>query len=134
LNFDVPDIAWRSQSCDRLFAGCNDLDQKTGLQCVRLFYYDWQPISTAPFDRDLELAVLGLDGPHALVFPCRRILEGWVSAETKEADWRQTHALAGVAKGLLDAPLFLFARLDRCQLVLGQAAAPIFAAALHLFR
>jgi hypothetical protein len=43
----------------------------------------WQPISTAPFDCDLELAVLDDDGPHALVFPCRRILGGWVKAETR---------------------------------------------------
>ena len=53
---------------------------------------DWQPISTAPFDRDLELAVLSLDGPHALVFPSRRILGGWVNAETtKLIDVRPTH-------------------------------------------
>jgi hypothetical protein len=29
----------------------------------------WQRIETAPFDRDLELAVLDADGPHVLVFP-----------------------------------------------------------------
>jgi len=44
----------------------------------------WQPVSTAPFDRDLELAVLDRDGPHALVFPCRRVLGGWVKAENRE--------------------------------------------------
>jgi hypothetical protein len=44
---------------------------------------EWNPISTAPFDRDLELAVMGSE-PHALAFPCRRILGGWVKAETKE--------------------------------------------------
>jgi hypothetical protein len=44
----------------------------------------WQPISTAPFDRDLELAVIDGDGPHALVFACRRILDGWMKAETRE--------------------------------------------------
>jgi hypothetical protein len=42
----------------------------------------WQPISTAPFDRDLQLAVLDGDGAHALVFPCRRILSGWINSET----------------------------------------------------
>jgi hypothetical protein len=36
----------------------------------------WQGISKAPFDRDLELAVTDGDGPHALVFPCRRVLGG----------------------------------------------------------
>jgi hypothetical protein len=39
---------------------------------------EWKPISIAPFDRDLELAVIDRDGPHALVFPCRRILGVWV--------------------------------------------------------
>jgi hypothetical protein len=44
----------------------------------------WQPISTAPFDRNLELAVFDKDKPHALVFPARRILRGWVDATTGE--------------------------------------------------
>lgn len=45
---------------------------------------DWQPIVTAPFDRDLRLAVVDQQGEaHALVFPCRRILGGWLKAETK---------------------------------------------------
>ncbi len=44
----------------------------------------WQSVSTAPFDRDLELAVLDSDGEHALVFPCRRVLSGWVDAKTKQ--------------------------------------------------
>lgn len=35
---------------------------------------EWQTIATAPFDRELELAVIGYDGVHALAFPCRRIL------------------------------------------------------------
>jgi hypothetical protein len=52
----------------------------------------WQPISTAPFDHDLQLAVLDEEGPHALVFPCRRILGGWVNAETRaRVDIRPTH-------------------------------------------
>jgi hypothetical protein len=52
----------------------------------------WQPISTAPFASDLELAVIDGDGPHALVFPCRRILNGWMNSETKERlDVRPTH-------------------------------------------
>ena len=45
---------------------------------------EWQPISTAPFDRDLELAVINYGGVHALVFPCRRILTGWVKSGTQE--------------------------------------------------
>jgi hypothetical protein len=45
----------------------------------------WQPIATAPFDRDLELAVIDYDGTHALAFRCRRILGGWVDAKTKKS-------------------------------------------------
>lgn len=52
----------------------------------------WQPIATAPFDSDIELAVLDRDGPHALVFPCRRILGGWMNAESRErVEVRPTH-------------------------------------------
>jgi hypothetical protein len=53
---------------------------------------EWQPIASAPFDRDLELAVIGYDGVHALAFPCRRILGSWMNAETKKKiDVRPTH-------------------------------------------
>lgn len=45
---------------------------------------DWMPISGAPFDRDLELAVINRNGVHALVFPCRRILGGWMKKATEE--------------------------------------------------
>jgi hypothetical protein len=52
----------------------------------------WQSISTAPFDRDLELAVMDRDGPQALVFPCRRALTGWTKSGTKEwVDVSPTH-------------------------------------------
>lgn len=52
----------------------------------------WKPASTAPYDRDLQLAVLDKDGTHSLVFPCRRILNGWMNAETRERiDIRPTH-------------------------------------------
>jgi hypothetical protein len=44
----------------------------------------WQPISIAPFDCDLELAVRDGGDLRVLVFPCRRILGGWVNAATKE--------------------------------------------------
>jgi len=43
----------------------------------------WNPIATAPFDRDLELAVIDASGAHSLVFPCRRDLGGWINAQTK---------------------------------------------------
>jgi len=53
----------------------------------------WQPISTAPFDRDLELAVIDEGGEaHALVFPCRRAPGGWIDAKTLEpVKVRPTH-------------------------------------------
>jgi hypothetical protein len=52
----------------------------------------WQPISTAPFGRDLELCVIDRDVPHALAFPCRRVLNGWVNAENMRlVDVRPTH-------------------------------------------
>lgn len=44
----------------------------------------WQPVETTPFETDLELAVIDRDGPHALVFPCRRTPRGWSKAETGE--------------------------------------------------
>jgi len=48
-------------------------------------FMDWKPISSAPFDCRLELAVFDTGGqPHALAFPCRRILGGWIKAENQE--------------------------------------------------
>jgi hypothetical protein len=56
---------------------------------------NWLSIDTAPVDRDLELAVIDFDGTHSVVFPCRRILGGWVKAATNgplnihPTHWRQ---------------------------------------------
>ena len=44
----------------------------------------WQSISTAPYERDLELAVMDKDEPHVLVFARRRIPGGWINAESKK--------------------------------------------------
>jgi hypothetical protein len=44
----------------------------------------WQLIANAPFDRDLELAVIDRDGLHALVFPCGRVIHGWIKSGTQE--------------------------------------------------
>jgi len=53
---------------------------------------EWKPISTAPFNRDLELAVIDKDGIHALVFPSRRLADGWAKAQTnKRIDVSPTH-------------------------------------------
>lgn len=42
----------------------------------------WQPITSAPYDRELALAVIERDDVHALIFPCRRAREGWIDAGT----------------------------------------------------
>ena len=66
------------------------LNAVTGLVC--LHHPMWHLITTAPIDRDIELAVLDGDGPHALVFPCRRIAAGWMNAQSGERlDVRPTH-------------------------------------------
>lgn len=71
----------------------SDLDQGPGIAEANNAAMDWQPAATAPFDRDLELAVINTYGIHALVFPCRRILGSWINAETKEKlnGFRPTH-------------------------------------------
>jgi hypothetical protein len=54
----------------------------------------WRPVASAvaPFNCDLQLAVVDGQGVHALVFPCRRALGGWINAETDERiDVRPTH-------------------------------------------
>jgi hypothetical protein len=44
---------------------------------------EWKLINTAPFDRDLELAVIDSNGMHPVVFPCRRLADsGWIDVET----------------------------------------------------
>jgi hypothetical protein len=45
---------------------------------------EWKSIDTAPFDRDVELAVIDGSGVHALTFPCRRVFGGWVNAQTRK--------------------------------------------------
>jgi hypothetical protein len=52
----------------------------------------WQPITTAPYNLDLELAVIDAVGTHALIFPCRRIPAGWLKSGTNQwVDVRPTH-------------------------------------------
>ena len=52
----------------------------------------WQPITTAPYNRDLEVAVVeGVDA-HTLVVRCRRTAGGWINAATgKRIDVNPTH-------------------------------------------
>jgi len=52
----------------------------------------WQLISTAPYDKDLELAVVENAHIHALVFRCRRSAAGWINAATgRRIDVHPTH-------------------------------------------
>jgi len=44
----------------------------------------WERILTAPYDREIELAVIDGDRVHPLVFACRRTPAGWVKATTLE--------------------------------------------------
>ena len=51
---------------------------------------NWQPIESAPFDRDLQLSVI--EGEvHALVFPCRRTEVGWISGSGKSVEVSPSH-------------------------------------------
>jgi hypothetical protein len=43
----------------------------------------WKPISSAPFECDVELSVWEGGQQHALIFPCRQFLGGWMDAKTK---------------------------------------------------
>jgi len=46
----------------------------------------------APFDCDLELAVVDNSGTHALLVRCRRAAHGWINAVTgKPVDVNPTH-------------------------------------------
>jgi hypothetical protein len=62
----------------------NDLTQNIRPLAAENKNMVWQPISVAPFDRDLELAVRDEGDLRVLVFPSRRILGGWVKAATRE--------------------------------------------------
>jgi hypothetical protein len=44
----------------------------------------WETISTAPYDRDLEIAVIEGDHLHPLVFACRRAPGRWLRATTHQ--------------------------------------------------
>ena len=66
---------------------CLDVAERVSIHRARLRPNGmpmWQPIATAPFDLDLALAVIDTDGPHALIFACRRALRGWIKAEDGE--------------------------------------------------
>ena len=54
-----------------------------------IFLTMWKPARTAPFGQDLEIAVLNTTGEHAVAFPCRRTLGGWIKSETR--GWLPVH-------------------------------------------
>jgi hypothetical protein len=76
---------------------CCDEENLTQVKAARIgpdvhYRMEWRTPTGAPFDRDLELAVIDYYGVHSLVFPCRRILTGWIDSETgKQIDLRPTH-------------------------------------------
>jgi len=52
---------------------------------VRSFHIaDLAALDSAPFDRELELDVIDGERAHALAFPCRRVIGGWIDAETNK--------------------------------------------------
>jgi hypothetical protein len=58
----------------------------------------WQPIESAPDDREVELQVADRFGSYALTFPCRLTKKGWVNAnsqgrlEVHPTHWRERKA------------------------------------------
>jgi hypothetical protein len=53
---------------------------------------DWNPITSAPFERDIELAVLDQNGEHLVAFACRRGADGWLTARSnRPVDIHPTH-------------------------------------------
>lgn len=52
----------------------------------------WQSIANAPFDRDLELAVIESGEVYSLIVPGRRIPSGWINASTgRRVEVNPTH-------------------------------------------
>jgi hypothetical protein len=55
---------------------------------------EWKLIDSAPFERDLELAIIDSWGTQVVAFPCRRFTDnGWLDAETNKQIYyiRPTH-------------------------------------------
>lgn len=81
-----------SNASERTFVCPNcDLDPAKAMTDDQ-FLNRWEPIARAPFGRDLELAVMEGGEIHALNFPSRRAVGGWLNAETeKRIEIRPTH-------------------------------------------
>jgi hypothetical protein len=41
----------------------------------------WHPISTAPFNHDVQVRVSGDHGSQVIPFPCRQTTSGWINAD-----------------------------------------------------
>lgn len=70
-----------AESCavsERLQGYLFELDAKTADKG------EWHPVASAPFDRAIEIAVIRDPTPHAVAFACRRVLGGWLNAESGE--------------------------------------------------
>ena len=57
---------------------------------------NWQPISTAPILRNVEVRTADILGPYALLYPCRYVPEcGWINAilatplKVQPVEWRE---------------------------------------------
>jgi hypothetical protein len=61
----------------------------------------WEGIGNAPFERELEIAVIERGHVHQVVFACRRVPNGWVKAQTNEriavnpTHWRPWNSAPG---------------------------------------
>lgn len=44
---------------------------------------DWHPVTTAPFNQDLELRLAGQHRRYVLPFPCRNTRDGWMNSDLK---------------------------------------------------
>jgi hypothetical protein len=44
---------------------------------------DWKPIETAPFDRLIEVGVIGRNEVHPFAYPVRRAADGWLAVGIK---------------------------------------------------
>jgi hypothetical protein len=64
----------------------SDLDHRgRPAECAIISIMEWKQIDTAPFDRDLELAVINGTATQVVVFPCRQLGDrGWLDAETNK--------------------------------------------------
>jgi hypothetical protein len=67
---------------------------------------DWNPINSAPFERDIELAVLDQSGEHLVAFACRRGVDGWLTARSnRPVDIHPTHWRQWTEKSETVAPV-----------------------------